>query len=41
MEKMGQGFDAEYHPDQKNVEHYNKRYQHYKKLGAFIEKSQN
>ncbi len=37
MTAMGQGFDAEYHPNQKNVEYYNKRYQQYKNLGAFIE----
>jgi L-ribulokinase len=41
MEKMGQGFDMEYNPNEQNVEHYNKRYQQYKKLGAFIEKSNN
>lgn len=38
MQAMGQGFDAEYHPQEKNVEHYNKRYGQYKQLGAFIEK---
>jgi len=37
MRAMGQGFDAEYHPNQKNLEYYDKRYQQYKKLGAFIE----
>ncbi len=37
MQAMGQGFDAEYHPQQKNVAHYQKRYQQYKSLGAFIE----
>ena len=37
MNKMGQGFDIEYRPNQQNAEHYNKRYQQYKKLGAFIE----
>jgi L-ribulokinase len=37
MTAMGQGFDAEYHPDQKNVEYYNKRYKQYKNLGAFLE----
>ncbi|MFI5187671.1 MAG: FGGY-family carbohydrate kinase, partial [Chitinophagales bacterium] len=38
MNAMGQGFDKEYYPNQNNVELYNKRYQQYKKLGAFIEK---
>jgi L-ribulokinase len=37
MKAMGQGFDLEYHPNQKNVEHYKRRYKQYKKLGAFIE----
>jgi L-ribulokinase len=37
MEAMGQGFDAEYHPNQDNVPFYQNRYQHYKKLGSFIE----
>ena len=37
MTAMGQGFDAEYHPNQKNAGYYNNRYQQYKKLGAFIE----
>jgi len=37
MNAMGQGFDAEYHPRKENVEHYNKRYQQYKKLGTFLE----
>jgi L-ribulokinase len=41
MTTMGQGFDTEYHPNQKNIGYYNKRYQQYKKLGAFIEESQN
>ncbi len=38
MNAMGQGFDAEYHPNASNVELYRKRYEQYKKLGAFIEK---
>jgi L-ribulokinase len=38
MTAMGQGFDAEYHPNKKNIKYYNKRYKLYKKLGAFIEK---
>jgi L-ribulokinase len=37
MQAMGQGFDAEYHPNQKNVSYYQKRYEQYKKLGSFIE----
>jgi L-ribulokinase len=37
MKAMGQGFDAEYHPAQKNVSYYQKRYEQYKKLGSFIE----
>jgi L-ribulokinase len=37
MHAMGQGFDQEYYPNQKNVEYYQKRYQLYKKLGTFIE----
>ena len=41
MIKMGQGFDTEYHTNQKNIGYYDRRYQQYKKLGAFIEESQN
>lgn len=41
MTAMGQGFDAEYRPNDKNVDYYNHRYIQYKKLGAFIEESQN
>ncbi|HEX8315484.1 MAG TPA: FGGY-family carbohydrate kinase, partial [Flavisolibacter sp.] len=37
MEAMGQGFDAEYQPQQKNVAYYQKRYEQYKQLGTFIE----
>jgi L-ribulokinase len=37
MHAMGQGFDAEYQPNKKNVELYNKRYEKYKALGSFIE----
>lgn len=37
MHAMGQGFDAEYHPNKNNIEYYNKRYRQYKTLGAFIE----
>jgi L-ribulokinase len=37
MNAMGQGFDAEYHPDPTRHAVYEKRYQQYHKLGAFIE----
>jgi len=37
MHAMGQGFDAEYHPDAKRAEIYSIRYQKYKLLGKFIE----
>jgi L-ribulokinase len=37
MAAMGQGFDMEYQPDQSKVALYAKRYERYKKLGAFIE----
>jgi L-ribulokinase len=37
MSAMGQGFDAEYQPNKKNVELYKKRYEKYKALGKFIE----
>jgi len=37
MNAMGQGFDAEYHPDPKYVSVYKERYEQYKKLGRFIE----
>jgi L-ribulokinase len=37
MVSMGQGFDANYIPNQDNIEYYAKRMQTYKKLGAFIE----
>jgi L-ribulokinase len=36
MHAMGQGFDAEYHPQTKYVDLYNKRYEKYKALGKFI-----
>jgi L-ribulokinase len=39
MAAMGQGFDAEYKPDQKNIEHYKKRYEQYKNLGNYIEET--
>lgn len=37
MNAMGQGFDAEYHPDAQRTAIYAKRYQKYKGLGNFIE----
>ncbi len=37
MIAMGQGFDAEYFPDQSKVDIYKKRYARYQKLGKFIE----
>ena len=37
MHAMGQGFDAEYHPNAERVAVYAKRYEQYKKLGSFIE----
>lgn len=37
MQAMGQGFDAAYHPNKKNVAYYQKRYEQYKKLGSFVE----
>jgi L-ribulokinase len=37
MNAMGQGFDAEYHPNPENVPFYKKRYELYKQLGSFIE----
>ena len=37
MQAMGQGFDAEYHPDENRVHIYAKRYQKYKQFGACIE----
>ena len=41
MHAMGQGFDATYHPKKENVGYYQKRYEAYKKLGAFIETETN
>jgi L-ribulokinase len=41
MNAMGQGFDAEYHPNPANVAKYKKRYEQYKNLGSFIEKQTN
>ncbi len=37
MIAMGQGFDAEYFPDQQKVEIYQKRFAKYQALGAFVE----
>ncbi len=39
MNVMGQGFDAEYHPNKANVSYYQKRYEQYKSLGAFVERN--
>jgi L-ribulokinase len=41
MDAMGQGFDAEYHPNPENVPVYKKRYEKYKELGGFIEQQIN
>jgi L-ribulokinase len=41
MEVMGQGFDAEYHPNPEKAKIYAKRYQTYIKAGDFIEDSLN
>jgi L-ribulokinase len=38
MRTMGQGFDAEFHPDAKRAALYAKRYLQYKQLGNYIEK---
>jgi L-ribulokinase len=37
MVAMGQGFDAEYFPNERKVPVYQKRYEKYKKLGEFVE----
>lgn len=37
MQAMGQGFDAEYYPNEDLVSVYAKRYEQYKSFGAFIE----
>ena len=39
MQVMGRGFDKVYTPDTSKVEIYKKRYEAYKKLGGFIERS--
>lgn len=36
MQAMGRGFDAEYQPNKKNIDVYNKRYEKYKALGKFM-----
>ncbi len=38
MHAMGQGFDAEYHPNTDVVGVYQKRYEKYKTIGAFMER---
>ena len=37
MKAMGQGFDAEYHPNPDRVAVYQHRYEKYKEVGAFME----
>lgn len=37
MDKMGQGFDAEYFPDAEKVTVYQKRYERYLEIGSFME----
>lgn len=37
MKAMGPGFDTEYYPNSENVAIYQKRYEQYKQLGAFLE----
>lgn len=37
QEKMGSGFEMEYHPIPENVEKYKAVYEKYKKFGALIE----
>lgn len=37
MQAMGQGFDAEYHPNPDRVAVYQHRYEKYKEVGAFME----
>ena len=39
MEAMGQGFDAEYHPNAERSSIYAKRYQKYINIGGFIEQT--
>ena len=37
MQAMGQGFDAEYHPNPDRVAVYQFRYEKYKEVGTFME----
>ena len=37
MNAMGPGFDTEYYPNPEKVAIYQKRYEQYKQLGAFLE----
>jgi len=39
MEAIGQGFDAEYHPNKANIDVYSKRYGKYRRLGNFLEQN--
>jgi L-ribulokinase len=39
MNAMGQGFDAEYHPDPAKVPLYAERFRRYQQLGQFIEEN--
>jgi L-ribulokinase len=41
MTAMGQGFDAEYQPNQSNVSIHAKRYKQYKEVGLFIQELSN
>ena len=41
MKAMGQGFDAEYHPNAERVKVYDLRFKKYKLLGAFVEEMNN
>ena len=41
MNAMGPGFDTEYYPNPENAAIYQKRYQQYKQLGAFLEQQIN
>ncbi len=37
MQSMGQGFDLEYFPDKQKAVIYNKRFEHYKRTGQYLE----
>src|SRR5207253_1468707 len=39
MDAMGQGFDAEYHPNAERVALYAIRYEKYRQLGGFLEQN--